>query len=253
MRRAIFVAALSAAATSCTSAEVPTAYADTKTATPIVVELFSSEGCSSCPPADAVLRELAAKQGVEGATVVAIELHVDYWNDLGWADPFSDSKFTARQRAYAQKNGKSGVYTPQMIVDGGAEFVGSHASEAKREIAAAAKLPHATIELSRAGDALHVEASGVDDAGEGADVMLAIVEEGLSTAVPRGENAGSTLEHGPIARKLVKIGEASGSSYRGDTSVALSSNVKRDHARAIVFVQRKKSLRVVGAQSMALK
>src|SRR5467141_1080585 len=112
--------------------------------TPVVVELFTSEGCSSCPPADALLARLAEGQVAGNVQLIAMEEHVDYWNDLGWADPFSSRDWTSRQYAYAGALGNGNPYTPQMVVDGTAEFVGSHTQQARETIlkaASKAKIP----------------------------------------------------------------------------------------------------------------
>src|SRR5215470_16941428 len=107
--------------------------------TPIVVELFTSEGCSSCPPADAFLAQLEARQPVVGAEVIAIEEHVDYWDQLGWRDPFSSADWTERQRKYAAVLGNGNIYTPQMVVNGSVEFVGSRERSGRSAIDQAAQ------------------------------------------------------------------------------------------------------------------
>src|SRR5690349_8763413 len=116
---------------------------------PVVIELFTSEGCSSCPPADAVLMQLEKNQPVAGAEIIALSEHVDYWNYIGWSDPFSSEAFSARQQAYAPIFGNDGVYTPQMVVDGQAEFIGSNSGKAQTAIARAAKLPKAEVKISQ--------------------------------------------------------------------------------------------------------
>ncbi len=154
----------------------------------VVVELFSSEGCSSCPPADAVLARLAREQPVAGAEVVALELHVDYWNSLGWADPFSSAAFTDRQRAYADAFGRRGTYTPQLVVDGAAEFVGSNEAGARAAVAAAALEPKTQVQLTRSGDRVSIAVTDPTVGGGAADVWLADHRGGaLHRRATRGE------------------------------------------------------------------
>jgi hypothetical protein len=171
----------------------------------ILVELFSSEGCSSCPLADTVLHALDQEQPLPGVHAIALEFHVDYWNDLGWTDPFSSASYTQRQRDYSLQMGKRGVYTPQMIVDGKSEFVGSNRVQADRAIAEAAAAPRVRVDLALMGNEVrvvpHVHSAAMD-------VYVAEVERGLETKVLHGENAGRTLIHGPIVRSLSKLGTA---------------------------------------------
>jgi hypothetical protein len=225
--------------------------------TPVIVELFSSEGCSSCPPADVVLRELERSQPTPGAEVIGLELHVDYWNYLGWQDPFSSDVYTARQRAYADTFGQRGVYTPQMIVDGQTELVGSDKATAKRAIAAAAKAPKAKVQLTRAGDRVSVAVGELPEISGMASVWLAITEQGLRTAVARGENAGSTLAHGPVVRRLKQLGTiprwTSGPAFAGELDVAVEPSWKRENVRAVAFVQRHKTLQILGAAAISLQ
>ena len=140
----------------------PIAQSEKGKRTPVVVELFTSEGCSSCPPADAVLARLKRDQPVDGAEVIALSEHVDYWNYIGWADPFSAKEFSARQSGYARALNLDQVYTPQAVINGHAEFVGSDQGRAEQEIARAARTPKAEVHLTRdtsaAGDvALRVQ------------------------------------------------------------------------------------------------
>ena len=211
-------------------------------ATPVLVELFTSEGCSSCPPADRLLARLAADQPVPGALVVPLSLHVDYWNRLGWADPFSSARYTERQGAYAARSRDAGrVYTPQMVVDGRTEFVGSDERAARRAIEAAAREPKAFVRVRP--DAAGMVRVTVAGAAPGADVVLAVVEDGLSSDVTRGENAGKTLAHVAVARALVAAGRADGRG-RYDEGVAVPAGAGA--RRVFAFVQERGAGRVLG-------
>jgi hypothetical protein len=239
--------------------------APTPSAPFIVVELFTSEGCSSCPPADALLQTLVDTQ----PNVIGLGLHVDYWDELGWKDRFSSAALTNRQRVYATRFGTESIYTPQMIVDGRAEFVGSDAAAARRAIDRAIQAPHGVVRLavddqtgvvagSQGRDrgvaklALHVTvtASGLPKAGKGdrADVVVAIIEDHLHSDVKRGENHGRTLAHAAVVRQLVTVGEASedGASSVG-TDLTLASDWQRDHLKVVAFVQERRSRTIVAA------
>ena len=240
--------------------------ADENVRTPVIVELFTSEGCSSCPPADAVLAGLEKTQPVKGAEVIALSQHVDYWNRLGWADPFSSPTFSARQGEYARAFGKDGVYTPQMIIDGQTEFPGGNRSIANDAIAKAAQTPKAVVRLTmlapgqeeRPGQMrLKVNVRclpGVSE-GDAAKVMLAITESDLSINVPRGENAGRRLSHVGVVRSLRVIGNIdrqNNGTFAADTVVELGKGMRRESSRAVVFVQERASRRVLGAAAIRL-
>ena len=217
----------------------------------VLAELFTSEGCSSCPLADALLgklREEWAKQGVE---VIPLGFHVDYWNSLGWKDRFSAAEFSRRQEQYARILGGDGPYTPQMIVDGGAEFVGSDRERARTEISAAARQPRkAGIELSlTAPDRLRVKA---DAAMNRAVVMLAITEDNLSTRVGAGENNGRELRHAAVVRELRPLGKIQNGSFKAEVSLQLEKEWKPADLRAVAFVQREDTGEVLGAASVPL-
>lgn len=231
-----------------------------ETPAPVVVELFTSEGCSSCPPADALLAKLSATQPVGGAQIIAIEEHVDYWNHLGWADPFSSGEWTARQENYEAAFRQDGAYTPQMVVGGNYEFVGSRGDLAAAAIEKARQLAtvRVNIELKGAKDPgeLHYAVTVVGRPAEPkpkdpAEVWLAVTESGLASQVSRGENAGRNLRHAPVLRSLQRIGTAEGSgdaaSFQREVPVKLRPEWNREHLSVIVLVQEKKSRHIVGA------
>jgi hypothetical protein len=220
--------------------------------TPVLVELFTSEGCSSCPPADQLLMELDRAPRVGGAEVIALGEHVDYWNRLGWADPFSAAEFTRRQGDYARRFSQSGVYTPQMVVDGGAELVGSDRAGALRAIAAAAARPKAAVTVVRSGDARGV-AVRIEGLTEPAEVFLAVTESGLGSRVLRGENAGRSLAHTAVVRSLTPLGVAGAAPFAATAQVALGAGWKPENLKAVVFAQGTRDGRVLGAAQTALR
>lgn len=219
---------------------------------PVVVELFTSEGCSSCPAADAALRELETAQSVPGVEVIALGQHVDYWNRLGWKDPFSSAQFTDRQRAYAAGFG-TGSYTPQAVVNGQFEFVGSNRQQLTATLAKAAQGPRATMRLARAANALTVRVADLPAGTPAANVLLAITETGLSTQVGRGENAGRLLRHAAVVRALRPLGPVgSGGTFAATAPLALRPEWKAENLRAVVLVQDPATRHIVGAASLAL-
>ncbi len=208
---------------------------------PVVVELFTSEGCSSCPPADRVLRELLDTQPVETALIIGLSEHVDYWDRLGWKDPFSAAQFSRRQSDYAARTGGDDIYTPQMIVDGGAPFVGSDraaALAAVRQRAAIAKRPIRLTWAAASPDRLEIDVPAGGDS-RASRVMLAVAENGLSTRVTRGENNGHTLVHDGVVRRLVELGQTNaGGEYHAVVPVPLDPSWSRSASHVVVFTQR---------------
>jgi hypothetical protein len=170
---------------------------------PIVVELFTSEGCSSCPPADELLRTLAAAQPIPGIQIVPLAHHVDYWNDLGWRDPFATHAATTLQHAYAKRMKLKSIYTPQAIVDGRWEFVGSNERQLRTTLAAALirQQPPLTLTASLTTGSCHVTLALPPDLK--GILELHLTEANLTTRVRRGENAGRTLHHAPLVRKTL--------------------------------------------------
>ena len=225
---------------------------------PVIVELFTSEGCSSCPAADRMLARLEQTQPVPGAQVVAIEEHVDYWNQLGWTDPFSSPQFRARQNDYAVAFHASNIYTPQMIVSGQTEFVGSDMNRAYHEIGAAAQATTTAVDLgTRANSSdpdlldLSVQVTNLKTAKwRDSNVYLAVTENGLTTFVPRGENSGRTLRHSSVVRSFGVIGRVKPEGRNGGRLVStlrLPPEWKRENLRAVVFLQERDTFRITGA------
>jgi hypothetical protein len=221
---------------------------------PVVVELFSSEGCSSCPPADAYLAELDRAQPVDGVSVIALEEHVDYWDELGWRDPFAQPVFGPRQRQYASTLSDHRVFTPEIVIDGRAISDGDP-DKAARDMQAARRGPRAHVLLERKGDRVSVVVSdmptGTGDAT--AEVWFAVTERGLSTRVERGENAGRVLAHGPVVRVLRKLGPVTAGAFRSDTPLGLDATWNPTALRAVAFVQRVGSREIVGASELGLR
>jgi hypothetical protein len=219
---------------------------------PVLVELFTSEGCSSCPPADQLLSHLQKDQPLAGVEVIVLSEHVDYWNQLGWTDPFSSSGFTERQQRYTAALQSEGPYTPEMVVDGKAEFVGSDSRRAFDVIAAAAKVPKANVVLRCAADPLSL-AVHIDGDHDDADVLLAIAENGLASNVTRGENRGRQIEHDGVTRRLTVIGHAKKQqAFEAEPKIPLDRSWRRENLSAVVFLQGRSTHRVLGLGKIAI-
>jgi len=229
----------------------------------VLVELFTSEGCSSCPPADDLLIKLEKSQPVDDAEIIALSEHVDYWNRLGWTDPFSSSEFSERQSLYARVFRNDSIYTPQMVVDGHLEFVGSNSSKAHNAISKAAKNPKANIQIAQTQSKeasnktaiqlnIHIQDLPAITSGDRAEILLAITEGGLQSSVSRGENAGRKIIHTAVVRKLDHIGTVDASKIAFDklATAEIESGWSRDQLRVVVFVQERESRRVIGAAAI---
>lgn len=229
---------------------------------PVLIELFTSEGCSSCPPADELLARLEQTQPIDGAQVIALSEHVDYWNRLGWTDPYSSAEFSARQNDYARAFGADDVYTPQMIVDGRAQFVGSNSARAREAIANAARESKANVTVSLTSQdtssvtlAVRIESLPEVWAGDEAEALVAITERNPRSNVSRGENAGRHLSHTAVVRKLLRLGDVDsrkGAAFSADPVLRIDKTWKRDNLSAVVFVQERASRRVLGAAALPL-
>lgn len=225
--------------------------------TMVLVELFTSEGCSSCPPADAVLARLERTQPIANVGIVPVAFHVDYWNDLGWPDPFSSADATTRQRAYRALNGS--VYTPQAVIDGTAEALGSREDAIVRAVTEASKRPHASIAIDVTSSGLPLSSKEIsvrvgalpDGAASDAELHLVVTRKTARIEVQRGENGGRTLDHTAIARELQTLGTVpkEGAALRA----SLRPHETPRDLRVVAFVQERKSHRVLGASMRELE
>ncbi len=221
-----------------TTAKAATSSVALADAGPIVVELFTSQGCSSCPPADQVLAKLAAQAEVEGRTVAPLAFHVDYWNDIGWVDPYSSEAWTTRQRRYAQALGDNRVYTPEIVVGGAAGMIGSHAGKVTAAITDASLPAKLDATATWTAHSVAITATAPADA----DVYVAVWEATRTNAVPSGENAGETLSSTRVVRKLERVAAAG---THGTLTVAVDPAWREPGA--VAFAQRRDQAIVASA------
>jgi hypothetical protein len=224
---------------------------------PVLIELFTSEGCSSCPPADALLAQLDRFQPVPAADVIVLSEHVDYWDDIGWKDPYSSHQFSLRQADYAHRFRLGEAYTPQMIVDGNTQLVGSDERQAVQAIQNAAKIDKFRISLSaprlEGNNSLtvHVEV-GATSAGAkhtSGQVWIALADDMDQSNVKRGENAGRTLKHVAVVRTLAQVGTVEGNSTFSKDLTVSTGNANLQNLRVVAIVQESATGRVLGVGS----
>jgi hypothetical protein len=261
MRRALFFAVALA---------IPSSGVHTAPPVPVIIELFTSEGCSDCPPADALLEKMIATQPAAGAEIIGLGQHVDYWDRLGWKDRFSSAAFTGRQQAYQRRFATESIYTPQMVVDGRAEFVGSDANAARKAIERTLTAAHGVMRIdvgaelappAKAEQArpLHVAISVSDlphaARGDRADIILVVTESGLTTDVKRGENHGKVLKHAPVVRYLATIGQVAvdGAIAAAAADIPLAADWQRDRLAVVAFVQEQRGRTILASASAPLK
>jgi hypothetical protein len=220
---------------------------------PVLLELFTSEGCSSCPPADRLLEILDQKQPVVGADLIVLSEHVDYWDRLGWKDPFSSSQYTARQQEYTNKFNLDGVYTPQLVVDGRYGFVGSDGREASSAIQRAIrerKIPISISNATRDGNRVtaHIELPVVDSFKDRRGILyVALADNRAESHVARGENAGRSLAHVAVTRILKPVGTIDlGSVFAKEVTLTIQPGVGTNGSRLVAFIQDPKSGHVLG-------
>jgi hypothetical protein len=224
---------------------------ETEDGSPVVLELFTSQGCSSCPPADALISELGSAKGV-----IPLAYHVDYWNNLGWSDPFSSHQFSERQSAYSRAMDLGGEYTPQMVIGGESQFVGSDRGSIARAIAGARSKP-ASGRLSLNTKVvngpprilrLKVDAQVFKATGVGPfTVMVAVYENGLVSKIGGGENDGREIAYDYTVRKLLPAFELQAAQVEKELTIELEPSWSLDHLGVATFIQDPRSLRIEGA------
>jgi hypothetical protein len=234
--------------------------------TPVVVELFTSEGCSSCPPADQVLSRLETprygnagrfKEVVTiapGVEVIALGEHVDYWDQLGWKDRFSSPLFSARQQDYGKAFHLESVYTPQIVVNGQKEVLGSDSRAVQEAIRAASKEPHAEVSISMTSpQTVSFRVAKLPPGSHEADILLGVAESGLMTSVLGGENSGRQLRHAAVVRSLSNLGRLDPKrpgEYTATAQLNLRADWNRSNLKLVLFVQDRTTRRILGAASV---
>jgi len=233
--------------------------------TPVIVELFTSEGCSDCPPADTLLENLIGTQPIAGAEIIALGEHVDYWDGLGWKDRFSSAALTARQQGYQTRFNTDSIYTPQMVVDGRAQFVGSDAAAARKAIDRTLAGAHGVVSVTADGGgaqspaplSLSVTVSDLPRIARGdhAEILIAVTERGLLTDVKRGENHGKLLKHAPVVRYLATIGTIAADATGGSAhaNISLDRAWQRDRLGLVAFVQEQRGRTILASVSIPLE
>jgi hypothetical protein len=206
-----------------------------------LLELFTSEGCSSCPPADILLPRLAT----ENTNVIPLSFHVDYWNHLGWTDPFSQAEFSDRQRQYGRQFRLESIYTPQLIINGEFEMVGSNKSTAETDIKNVLK-NRAEVEVKIAQVRKENNKLSIDCTLSGntdqTDVMVALVQKHAEMKVKGGENRGSKLSHTNVVRSFSQ----QPAQKKMQFGVDVPKDLAEDNMQLIVYTQEKKSLKITG-------
>jgi hypothetical protein len=224
---------------------------------PILIELFTSEGCSTCPPADQLLQKYDA-QPIAGAQLIVLSEHVDYWNHDGWTDPYSSPAYTERQNHYGDRFHLKSVYTPQMVVDGVSQFVGNSFDDAR---AAFAKSQPQSMTAVRIRDVdvkdgklrARVESDGLPAGAHKADVIFVVALNHAESQVARGENAGHRLSHVAVVRTMNVVGAAeSGKPFNKDVSASIGRDIPAVNLRVVAFLQESGQGRVVGAAEVNL-
>jgi hypothetical protein len=224
--------------------------------TPVLVELFTAEGCSSCPPADTLLARLESEQPVDGVNIIVLGEHVDYWDQLGWRDRFSSPQYTERQHGYGFRFKIDDIYTPQMVVDGTEQFVGNDATHALHTIAHSAQTPKVALVLAKpVVDGHHVKitvSTTPSGTSSKADLYAALVDPEDTTNVGGGENKGRQLHHAAVVRSLQRIGKLKNlGSGPVEATLTAPPDATPGNMRVVVFAQSSGQGPVIGVTSIS--
>ncbi|WP_348263554.1 DUF1223 domain-containing protein [Telmatobacter sp. DSM 110680] len=223
---------------------------------PVLVELFTSEGCSDCPPADVLLAKIDATQPISGAQAIVLSEHVTYWNHQGWSDPFSLDAMTERQEQYVQRFGLDSSYTPQMVVDGTEQFVGSNARSLVDAVEKQIKVPKKSVMIEHAQwENGAVQFSIHADAPAGTKLVAVLAANSTHSEVARGENAGRTLHHTAVVRVLKEfnVDVADGRALKLAAGPLAEKNQEKVPVRLVVFLADRKTGHVLGAAEQILQ
>jgi hypothetical protein len=219
---------------------------------PVLLELFTSEGCSSCPPADQLLEKIDQDQPVPEADLIVLSEHVDYWNRIGWNDPYSSNDFSRRQQAYAAQFGSADIFTPQLVVDGEKGVVGGNWPLAARAIQQSLRETKIPVKVSAAksadGARVHIEVPSLESNGGKGLVYLVLAANHAKSKVTGGENSGHELNHVAVVlsmRQVAKVSTKEGISK--DFSLPLIPKFDASNMRIVVFVESSRTRRVMGA------
>ena len=255
MRILFFILMAIALAMTAETAATDQKTSQSETIKPVLVELFTSEGCSSCPPADRLLERFDG-QPVQSAELIVLSEHVDYWNHIGWKDPYSAPLYSNRQKAYGDRFRLDSVYTPQMVIDGNNQFVGSDAASASKAIEDSLRAPKLRLDISLipanngSGSQLKIETGTLEPLFgiRGADVYIAYALNHAESQVSAGENSGHKLTHVSVVTRLNRIGEIrQGEKFSQQLSLSQTSGSDASNKRVIVFIQEPHQGRVIAA------
>ncbi len=221
--------------------------------TPVFVELFTSQGCPTCPAADKILAELQSTQPIADAEIITLAWHVDYWDGFGWKDEFASSVFSQRQIAYSRALNFSGTYTPQMFVDGTTYFIGTKMDKATQAITQSAKNSKPEMSISVSDEKVKINIP-VLPKHETATVYIAMAQDNLSRQIERGNNAGKTLLHSSVAREVRAVGSVKPEMRKFDleTLLQIQPEWNRKNLKLIVFVQENTSRKILAVSRYEL-